>query len=188
MDERENLCYAYVVEGVTDEDKVKKAGATFVLKTGGVFIRKETLQLFKVVATKRFLVVLTDPDGPGRRIRQLVEKELPQGSWIDVYAQKSTAKDAKKVGIAQMKMRDLGALLKVYLEHDRNAGEKLLYDMGDLLAMRLAGEGSFQRKRRLEEALKVLFPSSKALCRYLNLLRLSKEEVEAMVQKGSEGG
>ena len=42
--------YAYVVEGMMDEDKLKKLGCLFVIKTGGKYIRPEVLRFIKNVS------------------------------------------------------------------------------------------------------------------------------------------
>ena len=36
-----NRKYLYVVEGNSDEDRLKKLGVTYIIKTGGKFIRPE---------------------------------------------------------------------------------------------------------------------------------------------------
>lgn len=45
----------------------------------------------------RKIVILTDPDGPGEKIRYLVKKELDSNSWIDLKADKENAKNSKKL-------------------------------------------------------------------------------------------
>lgn len=172
--------YAYVVEGITDEDKVKKAGATYVIKTGGLFIQPSTINLIKMTSKVRKLVVFTDPDGPGSKIRKLIEKELDKDSWIDLQVSKSKARDSKKVGIAQMKMRDLIDILQPHLEHDNKSKEIGLYKIYDLYSLKLAGLDSSKNKENLEANLGIHIPSSKTLCSYLNMLMLTKEQIEEL--------
>ena len=47
--ERENRRYIYICEGTTDEDKLKKLGCLFVVKTGGKFIKKDIIDRKSVV-------------------------------------------------------------------------------------------------------------------------------------------
>lgn len=182
-EEYEKRKYAYVVEGVTDEDKLKKAGVTYIIKTGGLFIQSDILNLIRMTSKVRKIVMLTDPDGPGKKIRQLVEKELDQGSWIDLDVSKAKARDNKKVGIAQMKMKDLIDAIFPYLIHDSNSKETPLYQIYDLYEMKLAGFDSAKNKSNFERNLGIHIPSSKTLCSYLNMLMLNREEIEELKEE-----
>lgn len=93
----EDRIYAYVVEGVTDEDKLKKAGCKYVIRTGGVFIQDDIINLIKMTSKVRKIVILTDPDGPGEKIRYLVKKELDSNSWIDLKQIKKMLRIVRKL-------------------------------------------------------------------------------------------
>lgn len=173
----EERIYAYVVEGVTDEDKLKKAGCKYVIKTGGLFIQSDILNLIRMTAKVRKLIIITDPDGPGLKIRELVKKELPKDSWIDCKVNKEIAKNTKKVGIAQMKMKDLVEVLTPYLDHDSSSKEVLPYQIYDLYSLHLTGDNSKINKANLERNLNIHIPSSKTLCSYLNMLGLKREQI-----------
>ena len=171
----EDRIYAYVVEGVTDEDKLKKAGCKYVIRTGGVFIQADIINLIKMTSKVRKIVILTDPDGPGEKIRYLVKKELDSNSWIDL---KADAKNSKKVGIAQMKMKDLVELLKPFLDHDNKSNEIPPYAIYSLYEMKLTGDNSSTNKEHLEKNLGIHIPSSKTLCMYLNMLALTVNQID----------
>lgn len=70
----EDRKYVYVVEGISDEDKLKKLGVEYIIKTGGKFIREDILLFLKEVYQKRNIILLTDPDGPGKNIASYVQK------------------------------------------------------------------------------------------------------------------
>ena len=160
----EDRIYAYVVEGVTDEDKLKKAGCKYVIRTGGVFIQADIINLIKMTSKVRKIVILTDPDGPGEK--------------IDLKADKENAKDSKKVGIAQMKMKDLVELLKPFLDHDTKSNEIPPYAIYSLYEMKLTGDNSSTNKEHLEKNLGIHIPSSKTLCMYLNMLALTVNQID----------
>lgn len=174
----EDRIYAYVVEGVTDEDKLKKAGCKYVIRTGGVFIQADIINLIKMTSKVRKIVILTDPDGPGEKIRYLVKKELDSNSWVDLKADKENAKNSKKVGIAQMKMKDLIELLKPFLDHDIKSNEIPPYAIYSLYEMKLTGDNSSTNKEHLEKNLGIHIPSSKTLCMYLNMLALTVNQID----------
>ena len=62
---------AIIVEGRYDVNTVKQLVDTIVLETGGfrIFSDKERLAMFRRLAQKRGLLILTDSDGAGLVIR-----------------------------------------------------------------------------------------------------------------------
>ena len=60
--------FLYVVEGNDDENKLRQLGVKHIVKTNGKFIRKEVISFLKLAQEKRDLILLLDPDGPGREI------------------------------------------------------------------------------------------------------------------------
>ena len=70
-----------VVEGTHDEIKVKAAypNAECVI-TNGSEISNETIELIKELAKTHRIIIFTDPDSPGERIRSIITNEIPSAS------------------------------------------------------------------------------------------------------------
>ena len=66
-----------VVEGRDDTVNVKRAVDCDTIETNGSAITKETLEVIKQAHEKRGVIVLTDPDFPGDKIRNTIKQYIP---------------------------------------------------------------------------------------------------------------
>ncbi len=172
--ESEKRKYVYVVEGNTDEDKLRKLNVTYIVKTGGKFIRPEILLFLKEVYQKRKIVLLTDPDGPGRKIAEYIQSNI--GECIVLNAEKKKAIYHDKVGIAQMKLEDIHSLLLPYLEHD-DACDEEIFSMEDYIDLGMTGPNGKKKRMNLINKFHMPFTSAKNVYNAINMLSLSKEEI-----------
>ena len=97
-----------VVEGKDDILAVKNALEAEVIATGGFGYEKDFVENLKVVAEKRGIIILTDPDYAGEKIRKDLSKGiknckhafLPQGKALkkgDIGVENARAEDRKSV-------------------------------------------------------------------------------------------
>ncbi|SHI50822.1 ribonuclease M5 [Lutispora thermophila] len=66
-----------VVEGKNDAAAVKRAVDADIIITSGFGITGETLRLIRTAADKRGVIVLTDPDFMGEKIRKIIGERIP---------------------------------------------------------------------------------------------------------------
>ena len=66
-----------VVEGKTDKDLIDSFLDCDIITTNGSDVSRETINFIKEAATKRKVIVLTDPDAPGSRIRSIQNDNIP---------------------------------------------------------------------------------------------------------------
>src|SRR5699024_12132797 len=66
-----------VVEGKSDTNKIKQAIEADTIETNGSAINAETLQLIRHAKEKRGVIIFTDPDYPGDRIRHIIDQNIP---------------------------------------------------------------------------------------------------------------
>ncbi len=173
--DKESRRYLYVCEGATDEDKLKKLGCLFVVKTGGTFIKKDIISFLKLCHQVRELVLVTDPDGPGRDIRNYIQEKV--GPCHVIEAQKKDAIKKGKVGIAQRDREDLKKLLRPYIRHDITVDENLSFDEETFTELGLTGLGSKKKRRKLVEKYHLIYTSSKNVEDARLRLAKSKEEL-----------
>ena len=157
--ERENRRYIYICEGATDEDKLKKLGCLFVVKTGGKFIKKDIISFLQLCYKVRELVIITDPDGPGRDIKNYIEEKV--GPCHVIEAKKADAIKKGKVGIAQREREDLKKLLRPYIRHDITVDENLSFEDETFEELGLTGAGSKAKRRKLVGKYHLIYTSSK---------------------------
>ena len=67
-----------IVEGKDDTVAVQRAVEADTIETNGSALSPATLRKIKHAQEKRGVIIFTDPDYPGRRIRALIEQAVPQ--------------------------------------------------------------------------------------------------------------
>lgn len=181
MTDIKNKKYCYVVEGKTDEDKLKKCGISFIVKTNGKFLKEDFITLLKLISKHRFLVFMTDPDPTGQQIREHLQEEV-KVNYLVIKTKMKESHDAKKIGIAQMKMVNLKRVLESYIEHDRLSNEKAELSLLDLYQLGLTGENSTLKKEKIEKELGVHFYATKEMLLILQMLDFNKEKLEVILK------
>ena len=66
-----------VVEGKTDTALLKELFEVETIETHGLALDDKTLNLIKEASKSRGIIVLTDPDFPGKKIRDQIQKVVP---------------------------------------------------------------------------------------------------------------
>ena len=86
-----------VVEGKHDSENLKKYYDCDTIETGGTGFTEETIRLIARAKEKRGVIIFTDPDSPGNRIRSALNQAVP--GCQNAYVDKQDARTEKKVGI-----------------------------------------------------------------------------------------
>ena len=97
-----------VVEGKTDLIFLKSFLDADIVITNGSEISKETLEFIKEANNRQGVIILTDPDYPGLRIRNIIAQYI--GDCKHAYIEKKKAIKGNKVGIAETKKEDIESL------------------------------------------------------------------------------
>lgn len=175
----EDKKYVYVVEGITDEDKLKKLGAKYVVITGGKFIRPEITSFLENVSKKRKLIILTDPDTPGKNIAQYLKSKIDNCTIL--RAKQSLAHKGKKIGIAQMSLDNIKIILEEYLNHDSIINENEITP-SDFVSLGLIGEGGKKERYKLINKYSIPFTSGKKVIDAVNMLSLTLEDIKKDIE------
>ena len=88
-----------VVEGKSDTALLKELFEVDTIETHGLALDKKTLELIKEANKTRGAIVLTDPDFPGKKIRDQIQAVVPNCKHAFVSKKDATGK--KKLGIAE---------------------------------------------------------------------------------------
>ena len=96
--EKLQIPYPVIVEGKYDRERLLSVMTGQVLTTDGfgIFKRGERLSLFRALAKKTPVIVLTDPDGAGTLIRSHLVGALPKERIIPLYVPRIKGKEARK--------------------------------------------------------------------------------------------
>ncbi|MBQ7907345.1 MAG: DUF4093 domain-containing protein [Clostridia bacterium] len=90
--------YPIIVEGKYDKIKLDSLFEAMVITTGGfkVFNDKEKSLLFRRLAEKSPLILLTDSDGGGHLIRSYIKRVVASDRLINLYVPKIEGKEKRK--------------------------------------------------------------------------------------------
>ena len=171
-----------VVEGKDDTTAIKRAVGADTIETNGSAISEETLRRIEHAQKKRGVIVFTDPDYPGRRIRAIIEERIPDVKHAFLAKEKTIAKNGKGLGIEHASDEDIRiALRNVYTvntsEHSR---EQITLE--DLMLAKLIGHPqSKERRKRLGDILNIGMTNGKQLHKRLIMFQITVEQFAAAV-------
>lgn len=86
-----------VVEGKCDIAAVRRAVDADCLATGGYSLLKQSLSNIEAAYNKRGIIILTDPDSAGERIRQYLITRFPAAK--QAYIPKQLARSTDDIGV-----------------------------------------------------------------------------------------
>jgi len=171
-----------VVEGLHDEINIKSVypNAKCVI-TNGSEISVDTIKLLKELSKQYDIIVFTDPDSPGERIRSIISNEIPTCSHAFLRNCDCRSKNGRKVGIEHApKDAIIAALESVYRYEDHldTITNNELYELG------LNGKSDSRIIRdKISDYLNIGKPNAKTFLKRVNLLQLTKKDLEELLCK-----
>lgn len=171
-----------VVEGKNDSVKIKQAVDAYTIETNGSAISEETLTMIKHANEKRGVIIFTDPDYPGMRIRHIIDEAVPGCKHAFLTQDEATAKTSRKnLGIENASLKTIKkALERVY---NRTETTESYISRSDLIAYKLIGhKRAKQRRKQLGDLLRIGYTNGKQLLNRLNMFQITKNELEQAIQ------
>ncbi len=169
-----------VVEGRDDTAAIKRAVDAEVIETHGLGITEETLERIKLACERRGVIVFTDPDFPGEKIRNIVSNYVP--NCKHAFLPKDKALKDGDVGIENAKPKDIiEALGKARIEIT-DVREDFI--KADLFKYGLFGtEGSNIKRDLLGRILGIGHCNSKQFLKRLNNYGITRVEFEEAISE-----
>lgn len=162
-----------VVEGKMDTVAVKKALAADTIETGGFNLLPCTLRLIEAAYRKRGIIILTDPDGPGERIRRFLTERFPEAG--QAFIPKLLATAHGDVGVEQAGADAIRAALSKVRSHSYLPRQEFTAE--DLWVNGLNGSPDAASKRdALGAELGIGYGNAKVFLRRLNSYSVTREE------------
>lgn len=168
-----------VVEGRNDSHKIKSVVKADTIETNGSAISRETLNIIRHANEKRGVIIFTDPDYPGMRIRNIINESVPgcKHAFLTVDEAKSNRKKDKSVGIEHAKPEAIKKALKNVYHHDEDQTDEIDQDI--LLKYKLIGhKNSKERREKLGEQLYIGYTNGKQLLKRLNMFNITEKELD----------
>ena len=162
-----------VVEGKSDIARVRQAVDADLIATGGYALRSAVIQ-------DRGIIILTDPDGPGEKIRSRLSVMFPEA--LHAFVPKSEASTEDDVGIEDASPESIRkALDKVRILYQESSHE---FHMEDLWNSGLTGaEDATGKRASVGAILGIGYGNAKQFLRRLNHFGITRKEWESALEE-----
>ena len=172
-----------VVEGLHDEIRIKSVypDANVVI-TNGSEVSEDTIKLLKELAKTHDIIIFTDPDSPGERIRSIINANIPSCKQAFLRKKDAISKNKKKVGIEHADYDIIKEALEPVFSNKVNTTESItsleLYELG----LNGMPDSSLIRDK-ISNYLNIGKPNFKTFYKRLNLLGITKDELKDIICK-----
>lgn len=178
---KERISQVLVVEGRDDTANLKRFYEVDTYETRGSAISDEDLERIARLQELRGVIVFTDPDYNGERIRKRIMQAVPTAKHAFLKQHEAMPKSKTKgcsLGIEHASFEDLKKALSSVRGDDKketnfDIGQKDLVGLGLLM-----GADSRKRREYLGEALRIGYCNGKQLLKRLELFGVTLMEVE----------
>lgn len=163
-----------IVEGKHDSANLKRFFNVETRETGGVKVSKRLLEDLKAIAEKTTIIIFTDPDSSGNKIREIINREIP--SCKHAYLQSRDCRNKDKVGVEHANKEALEKALAQLISYEA-VSEQLT--MSDLIVLGLSGSSeAYLKRQKLSGIYNLGDCNAKTLLKRLNALNITMKEIQ----------
>ena len=169
-----------VVEGKDDIANVKRAVDAEIIATNGLRVNKRLIEKLKVINDRTGIIILTDPDHAGKKIREQISRHIPDAKHA--YIDRKLAIKKNDLGVENADPK----VIKDALTHAKAELKEVRHEfiMADLVNNGLSiGDGAKEKRETLGDILGIGYYNSKQLLSKLNSFGISREEFDEAVKK-----
>jgi len=170
-----------VVEGRDDTIKIQQAVKADTIETNGSAISDATIQQIKKAQEIRGVIVFTDPDYAGERIRKIISQQVP--GVKHAFISQEEARKKGDIGIENASYEVIiQALKKAKTEWIEGPKESISWNR--LIEEGLVGgEKAKQKRIKLGNLLGIGYGNAKQFYKRLNMFQISEKEFSTAVNK-----
>lgn len=162
-----------VVEGKDDISAVKKSVDADVICTNGYGITEKTLKLIAKACETRGVIIFTDPDYAGEKIRRYINDNIH--GCKNAFLPRHLGKKNNNIGIENAKPKDIKEALEK-LKTVVSYVETFSYNDIFILGL-ISGSDSRNKRRYVGEKLGIGYCNSKQFINRLNNYGITKEQL-----------
>jgi len=178
-----------VVEGKSDTNRLKDCFGDDVdtIETTGSALNAETIEHIKIAQEKRGVIIFTDPDFNGNRLRTIIQKAVPNAKQAFLPRSQAVPKKSDgSLGIEHAKDEDIKSALQAVYTRTENNFEN--YDYDDMVDLGLVGQtDSHQRRLFVGSELKIGYTNAKQFLSRLNMFQIAPQDLVTTVKKFDKG-
>ncbi len=179
MQVKKQIKEVIVVEGHHDTERLRKYFDCDTIETGGTSLGEEVLDKIKHAQLSRGVIIFTDPDSPGNRIRHAINQSVE--GCKNAFVMKKDAKTEKKVGVEHAGFEVLNEALENLVTYV-DEGNSLT--MNDMVELGLSGnENSSTLRDKVGEHFHIGSGNAKTMLRRINFSHLTKEELRQVIEE-----
>ena len=172
-----------VVEGKDDTKQIAKAVNADTYETNGSALNAEDLKRLAKLQETRGLIVFTDPDFNGERIRKIIRSHISGVKHAFIRRDQGVPKQAHgSLGVEHATPEVIREALKdVYTQQPLNHQD---WTIKDLREFGLTGRtDSRKRREQLGNVLGIGYGNAKQLVKRLNMFEISSEDLKQALSK-----
>ncbi|MFD1393084.1 ribonuclease M5 [Lacticaseibacillus jixianensis] len=175
-----------VVEGRDDTKRLTEAfGPIDTIETRGSAIDKETLALIKKAQATRGVIVLTDPDFPGEKIRKTISAAVPGVTHAFLPVKEAVPDHKGSLGVEHASPAALRAALAHLVTENPQATPQIPRAILAASGL-LGGANARARRERLGDLLHIGYTNGKQLQKRLALFQISEATFAAALKQLNE--
>ncbi|WCF11003.1 ribonuclease M5 [Paenibacillus thiaminolyticus] len=172
-----------VVEGKDDTVAIQRAVDADTIETGGSAVSEMTIRRIALAQERRGVIIFTDPDHAGERIRKMIAERVPGCKHAFLARHEAIAKG--DLGVENASPEAIRAALGQVRTEMPSAEAELVW--ADLVEAGLTIQiGAAERRNRLGEILGIGYCNAKQLLKRCRIFQISREEFEAALVKLDE--
>lgn len=170
-----------VVEGKDDTAAIKRAINADTIETNGSAINQETIEKIKLAQQTRGVIVFTDPDFPGQKIRNTISDKVPGCKHAFIEKAEALHKHGKGVGVEHASPEIIRQALKD-VQIMQETYEEMITQEDLVTAGLIGGNGAKERREKLGKLLKIGYTNGKQLHKRLMMFQVSQEDFSAAIE------
>ncbi|MFV0560119.1 MAG: ribonuclease M5 [Enterococcus sp.] len=177
-----------VVEGKDDTRRLQEVIEADTIETIGSAINEEILMQIEHAQDTRGVIVFTDPDFSGEKIRKKIMEAVPQAKHAFLpRSQAAPKKRGNSLGVEHASDEAIIEALQKVVTPMTEETTRPEITREDLLALGLiAGPAAKERREKLGDILRIGYTNGKQLAKRLNMFRITPEELVAALKKVEE--
>ncbi|SMC26443.1 ribonuclease M5 [Clostridium acidisoli DSM 12555] len=172
-----------VVEGRDDISAIKRAVEADVIAVGGFGINKKVIDKIIDAQKRRGVIVFTDPDFAGEKIRRIITKRV-KGVKHARISQKEGTKDGD-IGVENALPKDIIRALKIAKFESTEKIET--FNIQDMMFFKLTSDKKARERRdAVGRQLGIGYANSAQFLNRLNSFEITKEELVEAIKKAEK--
>lgn len=168
-----------VVEGKTDIALLSSFIEADFYSVNGSAVNENDINYLKQVERTKSIIILTDPDFPGEKIRNYLNEHL--NNPMHAYVDKNKAIKKGKLGVAETDKDEILKALENCVIYNKDNSKKTITTI-ELYELGIIGKNNSKEIReKIDKVYHTGHSNGKALLKKLNCLNVERKELEKLI-------